>query len=324
LDSDCSSEFPIAELAPDDRRYPAFVFTSASEAIRKPLIAGFFNLGNTCYFNSNLHVLLSIPEFVDYCLTEDCKATHQIGFEFHRLVTELAFGRHITLINGRLRLAIDADEPSLLDPKPTDSVYFFQYLFRTIRRYLPLAPLHLSEFTILTAVHCQSCRQTFQIGREEAVYVLPIEPIIVTREEIRDSLPAMISRWAHFRQACPKCNQPGGEFTRKLARAPQYLFVNNQLDYGEGEERFKRKMVLDLDTEALHIGFVEGETDVVYRLKSFMHHNGRWAKYGHDVAFVRYDDGWLKYSDEVVDEIPDIGSKVVFGEQYLYLWERLN
>jgi hypothetical protein len=35
-------------------------------------------------------------------------------------------------------------------------------------------------------------------------------------------------------------------------------------------------------------GFVEAE-EVVLELLAFTHHQGRWAKYGHDIAYVSHD-----------------------------------
>jgi uncharacterized UBP type Zn finger protein len=324
---DPSADFPLSEFAPEDRRYPSRALTKTPDTLRRRLVAGFFNLGNTCYYNSNLHVLLAIPEFVDYCLTEDCKTSHRIGFELYRFVSELAFGNHPALINGRLRLAIGADEPAFLEPDPIDSVLFFHYIFRTLRRYIPRAPLDLSEFDVLTKVRCENCGETVQIGLEKSVYVLPIEPEVVTFDTISDTLPKMLGRWARFQNQdlkCPKCGEARGEFTRTIVCAPKYLFINDQLNYGEEEERFKQSMVLELDTEALHFGFVEGGGDFVYRLKAFMNHTGRWAKYGHDIAFVRHEEEWIRYSDRLVVEVEDIRTQVVFGQQYLYIWERIQ
>jgi uncharacterized UBP type Zn finger protein len=240
----------------------------------------------------------------------------------------LVNGHHPSLINGRLRLAIDADRPEFLEPEPIDSVVFFHYIFQTIRRYVPEAPLNLSEFDVLTTVRCLNCNEIIEIGRDKSVYVLPIEPAVVSREEIRDSMSEMINRWVKFEKLnwkCPKCHRKGGEFVRKIEKAPKYLFINNQLDYGEIDgDRFKRNMVLDMNQKELHIGCVEGESDVVYRLRSFMHHFGRWAKYGHDIAFVRYGEEWIKFNDHVAESIENLESRIVFGQQYLYLWEKLN
>jgi ubiquitin C-terminal hydrolase len=321
------SDYPVAEIWLDYARYPHHVFEVHEDSVRRPGIAGFFNLGNTCYYNSNLHVLLSMREFVDYSLTNDCKNSHVIGFELNRFVSELINGRHGVLINGRLRLAIDADHPEYLRPDPIDSVEFFHYFYQTIRRYVPHAPLSLTEFDVVTEAQCAKCGQTVSIGRENALYFLPIEPDVVTWESITDSLPAMIGRWATYTRTdweCPACHCRGGEFHRKILKAPKYLYINNQLDYGEPDEgRFKRAMALNLDTEALHIKS-EAEPDVVYRLMSFMNHVGRWAKWGHDISFVRVGGEWITFNDASAVIVPDIRSAVRFGEQYLCLWERVG
>jgi uncharacterized UBP type Zn finger protein len=266
-------------------------------------------------------------EIVDYSLTDDCKNSHTVGFELHRLVSELVNGRHRALVNGRLRLAIDADHPDYLLPDPTDSVEFFHYFYQTLRRYVPRLPLFLTQFDVATEAQCVECGAKAAVGRENACYSLPIEPDVVTWEEITDSLPAMIGRWERFERTdwdCPVCHCQRGRFHRTIVKAPKYLFINNKLDYGEDHtERFKRRMVLELDTEALHIK-AETEPDVVYRLKSFLQHFGRWAKLGHDTSFVRVGDEWIMFNDGIAAVVNDVRSAVTFGHQYLYLWERVD
>jgi ubiquitin C-terminal hydrolase len=55
-----------------------------------------------------------------------------------------------------------------------------------------------------------------------------------------------------------------------------------------------------------------------------MHHTGRWAKWGHDISFVRFGEKWIKFNDSVAEEIGHIWRSVTFGEQYLYLWQRVD
>jgi ubiquitin C-terminal hydrolase len=79
---------------------------------------------------------------------------------------------------------------------------------------------------------------------------------------------------------------------------------------------------LALDPAELVVLCVEGGGPVTYRLLAFMHDRGRWAKYGHDISFVRFGEQWIKFNDAVATAVDDIATEVPFGQQYLYLWER--
>jgi ubiquitin C-terminal hydrolase len=306
----------------DFRRYDSYVFRVNSKAIRRPLVAGFFNLGNTCYFNSNLHVLFAIPEFVAFCLSGDCASANRLGFELVR-------GAHPQLINGRLRQALDADAPAFLLANPIDSVEFFNYALRTIRRYLPDCPLRLAEFETTRSIVCSSCGASVPIDDEIAVPALVIEPRAVGRKLQTDTIEEMIARACCIPRntwACPQCGSAGGMCNRRIKVAPNYLFINNDLDYGTRvpDRRYKRSLVLEMDPDELHLaGVLAGGADPAYRLTAFMDHKGKWALWGHDISYVREGEHWIRFDDEDVRELRSLRGKVVFGQQYLYLFEKI-
>jgi uncharacterized UBP type Zn finger protein len=265
------------------RLYDSYVFCVNNKEIRRPLIAGFFNLGNTCYFNSNLHVLFAIPEFVTFCLSDDCASRNRLGFDLHRFVVELVRGTHPQLSNGRLRQAIDADAPAFLLANPIDSVEFFNYELHTIRRHFPDSPLRLAEFDTARSIVCPNCGASFPIDDEIGVSALVIEPRDVGRKLQTDTIDAMIARACCIPRnswACPLCASSGGTSRRRIKEAPNYLFISNDLDYGTRvpDTRYKRKLIMEMDPRELHLrGVIAGDADAVYRLTAFMDHRGKWA-----------------------------------------------
>jgi uncharacterized UBP type Zn finger protein len=323
-----SADHPEPTRLASLRRYPAYVFDPCPEMPRRPLVSGFFNLGNTCYMNSNLHVLFAIPEFVKYCLSENCGKAGPLGSEFRRFVTELVNGTRQPLINGRLRFAIDVDRTEYLQPNPIDSVEFFDYLFGIIRRDLPDAPLSLTEFNEIVNVTCTSCGKTTRISESKSVHAIVVEPLGTGTRLMTDDIHRMLDRFCRSQKSdwcCPACGSCANESSRSIDAAPKYLFVINQLDVGprEPDARYKRNLVLTLDPDELRIGFASSGP-ARYRMIAFMHHSGRWAKYGHDIAFMREDDHWIKFNDSDVTVVQNIQRQVVFGQQYLYLYSRID
>jgi uncharacterized UBP type Zn finger protein len=252
-----------------------------------------------------------------------------LGFELHRFVVELVRGTHPQLINGRLRLAIDADAPAFLLAKPIDSIEFFNYALHTLRRYLPESPLHLAEFNTTRSIICRNCGDSVPIDDEIGVPALIIEPRGIGRKLQTDTIDAMIARACCVPRdswTCPRCGASGGLCHRRIRDAPNYLFINNNLDYGQRvpDNRYKRKLVMEMDPDQLHLrGVLAGGADAVYRLTAFMDHRGKWALWGHDISYVREGEHWIQSDDEDVKELRDLHGKVVCGRQYLYLFEKI-
>ena len=321
------------------REYPPYVWEPAAESWPPrwgmyagldreiPGVRGFFNLGNTCYYNSTLHMLFGISPFVKYCLTDECRLANKLGFEFHRFVKEMMEGTHQRLINGRLRLALDEEAKQYLDPDPQDSQDYVRYAIDYIRTQLPEAPLSLIEFERHTTVKCDKCGAVEDVSRDKNARFLEIAPAIADRsktpcEDIKD----MIKRASEFKKSdwvCPKCGATGGTCYVKIVKAPKYLIVHNSLDIdGEDGERFKQPMRLTIDVDELMIPMERGRG--LYKLKAFMDHRGAWAVDGHDIAFMRKRDKWICFNDELVTQIPcnSLTSVVQIGTQYFYLFKR--
>jgi ubiquitin C-terminal hydrolase len=306
--------------------YPWYAWRPITDEdnLLRPWVAGFNNLGNTCYTNATLQVLFAIREFSDFCLTPACTNSGRLGFEFNRFLSALSIGQRLSLINGRLQNALAVDAPDYLQPMPQDSIDYFHYATATIRKYLPAAPLSITEFDLRTDITCQSCRKTLST-LENRVKVLTIEPAQLIATGQLDDIDDMIARRLSFERRdwdCPACHGGRAAVSKKIVSAPRYLFVINELDVGtrEPDFRYKRDLKLALDPDRLSLtGFVEAG-EAVYELLAFTHHQGKWAKYGHDIAYVRHDGVWVEHNDDMMRRVEDIQKHVVFGRQYLYLY----
>lgn len=327
------------------------------------MVSGFQNLGNTCYFNSNLHVLFAIDEFVNYCLTDECdnrvipsedKIEHQLGHQLHRFLVALHKGDRLFMRPSLLREAIDVDSPEYLNPRPQDSIDFFNYMITTIKKKLgfPETHLNLTEFDFVDTITCSNCSKTFTSlntrknnQASDPFYCFIIkprqhpdecdEPVQLNLDEMIDDRcnyafknisETDLKGFKRLNWTCPNCQCHEGTIARKIKNAPKYLFINNRLDHGSREKdtRKKLKANLEFDINNLDISRHVLEGNGKYELIAFMHHMGRWAKWGHDISYVRKsgsDNIFYKFNDLVVKEV-DVRTNVEFGKQYLYLFKQ--
>jgi ubiquitin C-terminal hydrolase len=213
---------------------------------------------------------------------------------------------------------------------PIDSIEFFNSELHTIHRYLPDSPLVLAEFEATRSIVCQNCGASVPIDDKIGVPALVVEPRDVGRKLHTDTITAMIARACCIPRnswACPQCRKFGGMCHRRIKSAPNYLFINRDLDYGPRvpDTRYKRKLAMEMDPDELHLrGALAGDADAVYRLTAFMDHNGKWALSGHDMSYLRESEHWIRFNDADVTELRDLHGKVVFGRQYLYLFEKIE
>lgn len=330
-----------------------------------PMVSGFQNLGNTCYFNSNLHVLFAIDEFVNYCLTDECDKhiipnendiKRQLGHQLHRFVTALYKGDRLFMRPRLLRQAIDADNEQYLSPRPQDSIDFFNYMMSTIKRKLGFSETHLNltEFNFVDTITCANCSQTFQSlntrknedNSKEPFYCFIVkprqhpgecdEPVHLNLDDMIDdrccfnfiNSDEATNGLKRLNWTCPNCSCHEGKIERKIDHAPKYLFINNRLDHGSRSEDTRKKLQANLNFDINNLNMSKHilEGNVQYKLIAFMHHSGRWAKWGHDISYVRKqgsDRIFYEFNDLSVREV-NVLANVDFGKQYLYLFKQVS
>lgn len=347
-----------------------YVIENILDNIPSSMVSGFQNLGNTCYFNSNLHVLFSIDEFVNYCLTDDCdkhiipnedKISHQLGHQLHRFVTALYKGNRLFMRPTLLRLAIDVDNEEYLTPRPQDSVDFFNYMMSTIKNKIGFTESHLNltEFNFVDTITCSNCSQTFQRvntrknenDTNDPFYCFIVkprqhpgecsEPVQLNLDEMIDdrcnfnfqnkpvnSCDKLPDGFKRLNWTCPNCKCNEGKIIRKIDHAPKYLFINNRLDHGSRTQDTRKKLQANLqfDINNLDISRHVIDGNGKYKLIAFMHHMGRWAKWGHDISYVRKqesDNIFYKFNDICLCEV-NAKTDIDFGKQYLYLFKQVS
>lgn len=279
------------------------------------MICGFLNIGNTCYFNSNLHVLFRIDEFVDYFCQDVFShgENKEISFQLHRFLKELKSGNRSVMIPRLLRNAIDKGNERFLTSNPQDSILFFDYEISLLQNRYPDCPLTLCNFHYSNMC---SCANKIDDSTQFKLRLL-LDPNLDHTQKYKYTLDQLVQlNLMTEEQKCSNCDKL---ITKKIDVAPEYLFVNIVLDQND----YKIPVDLQFDMNNLDLtNYIIGENKSCYKLLAFMDHRGERAELGHDISYARYDDVWYCFNDDNATKTNL--EHIRWGTQYLYLFKLLK
>ena len=319
-----------------------YTLEAPTNNVVKSMVCGFGNLGLTCYMNTTLHVIFAIQEFSDYCYDPKCDSYGPLGHQLHRFMIPLYEAKHPVLFPKLLRKAINAGAPIYNEMEPQDSLSYFHYLFPYLNNNLPSCPLNLVTFNLKETRKCPKCGHTITKKTQHYHIGMPVIDTLPEKETFHTDIISSIRAGLNPPETfiCPECDyqcfqnsfpefysndvpiksiETNTFVSKEFETIPKYLFITHNLDIGPTNTRYKRLVDLQFNKDDIDL------TDVVgakYQLKAFSYHMGRWAKLGHDMAFVKYDNEWIFFNDIETSIATEIVNDFHFGAQYLYLLER--
>ena len=267
----------------------------------KPPPRGIKNFGSTCYLNSIIQLLYSIPELNHKLLTSDFQTpvAQNLGFIF----SKLSFSLLSSVRTHRfLRNYLDYDGNPVNVALQTDAEEFFNTLV------FKLQDEGITEITtemtgkVLAITHCNTCNQ--ETKREEDLLVLSLEA--EGNKDIYESIQgytrkeALVNDNQYF---CDSCDAkvdaekfvqfeslPNNlvisfrrfKFDLQLSRMSKVYdpcTIYEEVEIGEGKEQY------DLQTVILHIGDEQS---------------------GHYISICRRNGFWYRIDDEAVEKIDNI------------------
>lgn len=288
-------------------------------------VTGLLNLGNTCYANSVIQVLRSIPSFTHFILKNTLTVSESASPElkefweaFHQLVTKLwknhrgvtirpanYFKAVANLVKGTVYEEFGAPIPNDAHEYYTFLLDKFQQATHTPQKPLPesatradriwhksfekdyskLVPLFYGQ--IERTLQCQSCKN--ESTTYEIFNTIKVN-LLNDNEPLIKSIQATFASEEINEYRCNKCNSPQKAIiTQKIIKTPPYLSITiNRFTEGFGFGRKDTKtFTLDNDEFLDLSSIIADDTNKQYSLMSMIDHHGS-MRGGHYICHIKH------------------------------------
>jgi len=276
----CSSIQPMSKISITDTKHfykplPLSITSRTDEWCKRPLQIPIKNLGNTCYMNAALQLMLHVnlfEPFVDWFIRKDDTNMRDFILCIRKLYTKL---QKIPLTDQ------------------CDSTLFFKYVLDFLRdRYADVCKEFLLEISSkLTCKICKTVCEPKEISDTMlTVYVKP------THKSFAEAHKSIVL--SHVERKCEKCETSTRHIQRWKVKMKPWAFFH--LQYIENAS-------IEIPT---HLHFPKGKEDPafdIYELQGLIVHRsvttGTHSDGGHYIFYGVEEQEWFEYDDDNITKM---------------------
>ena len=343
LSSAVSAEDPRIDLSIDQRLPPISKVPRASPSIsnheNSPIVqlalppitssmsrCGLVNTGNTCYMNSALQCLYSIPDLVEWIRQQPAPTSIRNVIDSYVALVQSMWSGQFKVINPReLKDWVTRSAPIFFGSGQKDSHEFMNSLLNAVESTDPSSIL-VSLFRIHTqsTVMGNGCSHRDTADGTTTFLSLPL-PELESFDRIKVSLVSLIEDFCREEEMdgdyyCQSCHgyQSARQKTTIIAPFPQTLVVQLKRFPFDGTNR---KLDTFIDYRLKYRNLLSNNDH--YALCAVLVHDGSLAG-GHYTAMTRdyLNNRWYRCNDSYVDEIDprDIPSALITQHAYVLFY----
>ena len=258
---------------------------------------GLSNIGNSCYINSALQLILH-SEYMVQLLIERINENQPLVIE---QIDEI-----------RKQYSKFMNHQQIFEQ--CDASYFFNYLLDRINDTYPTKFNPVCSIEIKARTKCQQCDDTYTSTQHENMLIAYPQPGF---DCLLDCISASFTETVE--KKCDGCKQQvQAKRKLQLCNAPLCLYIRLQ------------PILMDENTSMDIPMDLQYNTSNSYELKGFIEHRGTSIHYGHYVAYCKDSDGWNCYNDDRIHFVSthDIETKLYVQGKHSsfisFLWYELT
>lgn len=279
------------------KSYPKYLL-SLSKRVLNSAHRGFKNFGSTCYINSTMQLLFSVSSFREKILSirEPNTVSTYLGYLFAKLQFSVlnSIKSHCFFKNF-----LDYDDNPINPTMQMDADEFLRSLFfkLTEENSEKIEEEFIGKLQRDTI--CKNCNGSSTSSEEFFTLSLEVKQMKSIEESIENfsKCEKLVGENQYF---CERCqSKQDGEKIVRIAKIPQSLFIClKRFEYSVEEGQFK---VLN---DECAFGKELGIGGKKFQLRGVILHVGN-VEGGHYIAFVKHEDYWVCFNDEVITMIPE-------------------
>lgn len=253
---------------------------------------GFYNIGNTCYMNSCLQIIIHNKELCD--IIESKSSNSKVLKIFNNLIDNYSNPTNNNTINPvQIKKLIDMKNKDFVGFNQHDAGDLLMTLFDIMKD--ELKTLELFEVKTKYTYKCKlmSCLNKSIVIETNPMLILPMDIKSKTLDDCYRNYKSHEKLEKENMYMCSKCNMKRiGSKRINIESWPKYLFIwlkrfNNNLN--------KLDQNLSIPLLWRHN----------YELKGFICHIGNSIKQGHYVSFYKINNMWKFFNDSSVTDISE-------------------
>ena len=300
--------------------------TSATEFVS----CGLINSGNTCYMNSALQCLNSVPDLVGWVHKQaKRKAPRNVLECYISLVQSMYSGRHKSVNPEDLKRWVTQSAPIFSGNRQRDAHEFMNFLLNAVQAVdSPSFPIELFHVRTQSTVTGNACEHTNSVDEVSTFLSLPV-PDTESIQRTGANLSTLIK---HFCQEndmdseyyCQSCfgYSYAREKTTIVEPLPRALIIQLKRFPFDGSDR-KIKTFVRYKMEYRNLI----SRNDLYQLSAVLLHNGSLSG-GHYTAMTKHprDGRWYRYNDSHVEKIDSrsLSTNLITSKAYVLIYLKEN
>lgn len=275
---------------------------------------GIKNKGNTCFFNSSLQALLSLPDLVQFLVETDFDPSKQIFCAaLQNFITTYSNSK---IVDPSSLISVLKGKIKLFDGRQQDAHSFLESLISKLSDESETLNSEKRSFLKkILGVHLKDTITCHECGFKSTVETVSMIHYLFIKDSIQKSLDYYLEQQEQIDQSspwkCTKCKKRGiSSLSHSITNTPEYLIIYLN--------RFQSTTTKNDNNIVVNDQIIIGNQH--YEVIAVVCHSGTLSG-GHYYSYCKRGDDWNEYNDSLVQKSPRPERG---GQVYILFYSKVN